>query len=515
MAEAKFFNVHWDGKMLADFQGGGKKVDRLPVIVTYDGNEQLLGVPKIPSGKGKGKRIAEAVYDLLLEWKIAERVQAISFDTTSTNTGQFQGASVLLEQILERDLFYLPCRHHIYELQLKEVFEAKFGKTSGPGVPMFARFKEQWENVTDKPYSSGIEDDGVAAKIPVRVQTEIKSFCLAQLTEKQPRDDYKEFLEIVLLFLGENIPNYYMRPPGPTSHARWMAKGIYCIKMFLYRKYLRLNLTEFDGLRDVTIFIVTLYVKAWFSTTRAAEAPNNDLNFLKALAGYASIDEIVSKRLVKRFCAHLWYLSGEAVALALFDPNVHCDIKQKIATVIRVFEEEKEAWEEEELSDDEMDESSDEDSEKEGDVDDIEEDDLEDSGESGNQYPAPPVHVVGFKGVKRIILTSKQVNQKLLMKDLSDYVTPETANFFKRFGLSTDFIVTYPETWEEREDYQQALEIIRKLHVVNDAAERGVKLIGDYNNLLCCNDEEQIFLLQVVAENRKKYPSYTKNKLIL
>lgn len=170
--------------MLADLQGGGKKVDRLPVIVTYDGNEQLLGVPKIPSGKGKGKRIAEAISGLLLEWKITDRVQAISFDTTSTNTGQFQGASLLLEQILERDIFYLPCRHHIYELQLKEVSEAKFGKTSGPGVPMFARFKEKWDNIKYKTYRSGIEDDEVAARIPVQAQMEIKSFCLAQLNEK-------------------------------------------------------------------------------------------------------------------------------------------------------------------------------------------------------------------------------------------------------------------------------------------------------------------------------------------
>lgn len=96
------------------------------------------------------------------------------------------------------------------------------------------------------------------------------------------------------MFLGENFPNYRFSPPGPISHARWMAKGIYCTKMFLFRKYLCLNKTEFNGLRDVTIFIVTLYVKAWFSATKATEAPNNDLKFLKAIAGYASIDQIVS-----------------------------------------------------------------------------------------------------------------------------------------------------------------------------------------------------------------------------
>lgn len=85
---------------------------------------------------------------------------------------------------------------------------------------------------------------------------------------------------------------------------------------------------------------------------------------------------------------------------------------------------------------------------------------------------------------------------------------------FVRFGLPLEFIATEPEIWEERDDYQQAKEILRKIHVVNDAAERGVKLIEEYNNVLCRNEEEKIFLLQVVAENRKKYPSHNKNELI-
>ncbi|XP_074095071.1 uncharacterized protein LOC141524848 isoform X3 [Cotesia typhae] len=37
--------VHWDGKMLNDLVGS-KSVERLPVILTAFGTEQLLGVPK-------------------------------------------------------------------------------------------------------------------------------------------------------------------------------------------------------------------------------------------------------------------------------------------------------------------------------------------------------------------------------------------------------------------------------------------------------------------------------------
>lgn len=512
LTEAKFFNVHWDGKMLSDLQGeSNSKVDRLPVIVTFDGNEQLLGVPKVSSGEGKGKRIAEAVHGLLIEWGIADRVQALSFDTTSTNTGPFRGASLLLEQLLERDLLYLPCRHHIYELELKEAFEDKFGKTSSPGVPMFARFKEKWANIKDKPYSSGIEDDEVAIKIPVHVQIEIKTFCLTQLNDKHPRADYKEFLEIVLLFLGEDIPNYHFIPPGPISHARWMAKGIYCPKMFLFRKHLRLTKKELNGLRDISIFIVTLYVKAWFGCTRAIAAPNQDLEFLKAATEYASIDQKLSQKLVAKFCGHLWYLSGEAVALALFDENVPDETKVKMTKAMQVFE--NEGFDDElpgEESEDEEDEGGDERGNEET-------DEYEDSsgGEADDEpAAAPPAPVVGFERVKRIKLRSKQVNQDFIAKDLSHFVTSETQNLLKRFGLQSDFIYTEPKTWPGRDDYRHAQEIIRKLHVVNDAAERGVKLVEDYNNVLCRNEKEKQFLLQVVSRNRKLQPSHDKNKLI-
>lgn len=55
----------------------------------------------------------------------------------------------------------------------------------------FPRFKAQWENIKNP----GIEDGEVAAAIftaQIQFKIEIKSFCLAQLKEKQSRDDYKE-----------------------------------------------------------------------------------------------------------------------------------------------------------------------------------------------------------------------------------------------------------------------------------------------------------------------------------
>jgi len=45
------------------------------------------------------------------------------------------------------------------------------------------------------------------------------------------------------------------------------------------------------------------------------------------------------------------------------------------------------------------------------------------------------------------------------------------------------------------------------LRVVNDTAERGVKLFEEYNSLLTNDEEEKQFILQVVEANRKAVPT--------
>lgn len=414
--------------------------------MSFDGKEQLLGAPKIDSGPGKGKRIAVAVYNLLVEWRMLNRVQGFSFDTTASNTGRLTGASHALEQLMERNVLYLPCRHHIYELVLREVFEIKFGKTSAPGVLIFDRFKDRWDEVKTKAYTAGIEDDEVAKRIPVAMQMKIRDLCKAQLNENQPRRDYEEFLQLILLFLGEDLGKFSVRSPGPISHARWMAKAIYSLKMFLYRKHFKMTARELNGLRDVCIFIVLRYAKAWFRCDRAEEAPNQDLDFIKSIAEYAAIDKELSKNVLSKFDGrdgHTWYLSDEAVALAFFDSNVKKKTKFKMVKALRAASGESEESEEDDGSSvAEYDTSSDEDGEE-------------------DQEPAPPAGVIRHSGVKKLSMKLTDINDEFMKKDLSSFVTSNTIKFFDRFGLSQDFLNKPPAVWDDLDDYKEALKIVK------------------------------------------------------
>lgn len=115
-----------------------ESVDRSAVLVSGDGVMKLLGVPKLPNGTGEAE--ATAVFNLVQEWNLADRIIFVSFDTTASNTGVYSGACVLLEQKMGKELISLACRHHILELIVAKVFDTLMGLSSGPNIKLFQRF---------------------------------------------------------------------------------------------------------------------------------------------------------------------------------------------------------------------------------------------------------------------------------------------------------------------------------------------------------------------------------------
>lgn len=450
--------VHWDSKLLPALTGK-EKVDRLPVIATANGVEHLLGVPKLFSGKGDD--MASAVYQLLEEYQLTERVEAVCCDTTASNTGRLNGACVILEQKLEKDLLYLPCRHHIYELVLKCAFEVCIGVSSGPDIPLFKRFQQAWPKIDLHLYESGIQDEHVR-KIIGDNHDHILQFCLDQIQLHHPREDYKELLELAVIFLGgQPSTGISFRIPGAFHHARWMAKAIYCLKIFLFRSQFRLTSHEQHGIKDICIFLLRLYIKAWFCCPNAAEAPLQDLNFLKDLYSYKDTHEVLSSKALTKFCGHLWYLTSESIALAFFDERVPFVTKTELVKAM----------------------------EREQDNDDI------------------------FDNTKRVIIQQKDI-ATYINQPLEYFASKNTATFFKRLKIPCEFLQRDPSIWNSLEDFQKGLLIVQNLQVVNDTAERGVKLMEEFNTVLTKKEDQKQFLLQVVKDYRKKFPYSTKKGLL-
>jgi len=105
-----------------------------------------LGVFHLSSGIGS--EICSAVYDELENWGLLEKIQGFVFDTIASNAGRLNGACVLLEQKIGKNVLFLTYRHHIFEIILQAVFiEAKFAPSSGPDIPLFKRFVNNWKNI--------------------------------------------------------------------------------------------------------------------------------------------------------------------------------------------------------------------------------------------------------------------------------------------------------------------------------------------------------------------------------
>ncbi|XP_050541520.1 uncharacterized protein LOC126905643 [Daktulosphaira vitifoliae] len=315
---------------------------------------------------------------------------------------------------------------------------------------MFVRFRISWSKIDHSAYV--IANSAIIQRITENIRHELVNFCQEMLKIKQVRDDYREMLELSVIFLGEEpTRGIKFMTPGATSHSRWMSKVIYCLKIFMFSEQFHLSTKEKRGLEEICVFIVTVHLKNWFTATLAACAPNNDLQLIKTLIKYDNPH--ISKATVKKMMGHLWYLSDELVGLCLFDKNVPVETKCKIIYAI-------------------------------------------------NNNPSPEVPNVRPKIDQHDV-------ENLQLHDLAN---KNTIQIFTEFGVD-EFLKNDVVNWTESKSYLKAEEVFKNLRVTNDVAERGVSLIQDLNRKITHDEDQLQFLLQVVSEHRKIYPDCSKQTL--
>lgn len=200
-----------------------------------------------------------------------------------------------------------------------------------------------------------------------------------------------------------------------------------------------------SSLRRLCVFTITIYVKAWFSATDACNAPCNDLLLLQTLESFEAIDSLIAQVALQKLKGHLWYLSKDLVCLTLFSDHVWDEEKRKIVL--------------------------------------------------GLQKPC------GAKDLRRFDAKGVRSFQSMA---LSDFVSERSRNLFTALKLDTSFLSVDPTEWKDRPDFSSALQTVKALRVVNDCAERAVKLATDFNQALTRDEEQRQLLFQVVEYHRNK-----------
>lgn len=232
------------------------------------------------------------------------QVTGVSFDTTASNTGLSNGSSVLLEQKLQKELLRFACRHHVLELICGAAYKAVFGPTSGPNVALFRRFQEFWPAIDQTAYASCTDtrlDDSLKS-----VKDNAIQFAREALAKSFPREDYRDLLELSLIFLGETPRRgVSFRNPGAFHHARWMSKILYTYKLYLFQEQFRLTKHESTACLEFCMFVSLVYAKAWTTSTNACDAPLNDLQLFKVCHQYSSVSASISKAATSTLGRHL------------------------------------------------------------------------------------------------------------------------------------------------------------------------------------------------------------------
>jgi hypothetical protein len=284
--------IHWDEKLLEDICSR-HIVDRLPILVSGAGVDQLLGVPKLASGTEQAS--AAAVFEAAVAWNITDNVKCMCFDTISVNSGPRNGACILLEQKLDKHMLWFACRHHILEIVLQAVVLDCLGPSKGPEITIFNRFKNTWQFINRADFQTASSDERVFTAVS-HVITDIIAFAEMQTLLYQPRDDYRELLDLTIIFLGGTpSKGISFRAPAGLHQARWMAKVIYALKIWMFRSQFKLTKRQEKALADICQFTVIIYVKAWFQASSAPSAPRIDLQLLKDIYSYRKISESISK----------------------------------------------------------------------------------------------------------------------------------------------------------------------------------------------------------------------------
>lgn len=120
-----------------------------------------------------------------------------------------------------------------------------------------------------------------------------------------------------------------------------MAEAIYCLKIYIFRDSFKLTEEDEKNLREISLFIVFVYVPFWYTAPLAATAPNQDLEFIKTVYQYRTIDKELSDAVLEKFRNHLWYLSPEAAALSFFDKNISVSVKQKMVEALKLSDDDQ------------------------------------------------------------------------------------------------------------------------------------------------------------------------------
>ena len=467
---AKDLTLHFDGKSVKEFTGGQHlEQERIAAIVSSPSlpHPQVLGIPPAESSKGVDQ--LEVLKKLLEEWGLTEHIIALGFDTTASNTGVHAGAVTLVEQYLGRACMWSACQRHVHELHVKHAAEFVFGPTTGPTDKLFKNLRQNWGALKDNIDYLCLNGFDWNAYKGTAVEQEAKislDFCLRALSYGSfPREDYRELVELTIVWLGgiDRISEFKFQWPGAFHLARFMAKDIYILKMDLLKDQLTfLSIEQKKQISQLAIF-VGVYFSRWFlKCAIAPSAPYLALNSFKQMIDYSEFDIGLAFTVMDSMLNHTWYLTEQWVIVCLADDECPNEEKEAVAKA------------------------------------------LHNTPRSDRFEPGKPKLPVNFwPETGSVPSLASFVGEKSWLLPHLLGMDPE----------SMEWIQLEVQQWALMSGFKRFSSLVKNLTIVNDPAERGVKLIQEFVNASHDEDIRQWRMLSAGDQRKKHSKNMTKEDM--
>ena len=161
------------------------------------------------------------------------------------------------------------------------------------------------------------------------------------------REDYRELLELVVIFLGGVVKRMHngevvpvpitIRKPGALHRARFMASSLYLLKICLYQKQF---VTDQQNITNATIlaeYVALIHAPYFLRSPLAISAPRldrdlwMDLRYYKECFGVNMRQTEMIDAVQNSMMNHLWYLTEELVVFGLFDVDLPEEERRSMA----------------------------------------------------------------------------------------------------------------------------------------------------------------------------------------
>lgn len=149
-------------------------------------------------------------------------------------------------QLLDRDILYFPCSHHIYEIIIRATFEVNYLVTFGSDILIFKRFQQFWQKVNINDLNTGLEDIIVNEKLNDITNDNMLIFYMDQSRTPHNGYYYRKLLELAVIFLG----GISFQWPG----------AMHLLKIFIFRQQLKLTKNEEYSFCTICLFLIRLFV---------------------------------------------------------------------------------------------------------------------------------------------------------------------------------------------------------------------------------------------------------------